>query len=151
MPAVNLFNEYGKGQNDHVAGGYPVDLDTDTIKVALITSAVAPNLDTHTHWSDLSANEVSGTGYTAGGETLAGKTVTRSAAVTTFDCADITWAQNGAGFSNARHAIFYKDTGTPATSPLIATSDFGADKGNVTNQLVLQIDAAGLLTFTVNA
>ena len=46
-----------------------IDLDTDTIKVMLVTSTYTPNQDTHTKRSDVT-NEVSGTGYTAGGATL---------------------------------------------------------------------------------
>ena len=51
-----------------------IDLDTDTIKVLLVTSAYTPDQDTHTKHSDVT-NEVSGTGYTAGGATLANKSL----------------------------------------------------------------------------
>ena len=72
--------------------------------------------------------------------------MTLSAGTVTFDAADATWPQSAAGFSNARKAILYKDTGTASTSPLIAYADFGADKGNVTGDLTLQMDAAGIIT-----
>ena len=69
-----------------------IDLDTDTINVMLVTSSYSPTIDTHTKRSDIT-NEVTGTGYTAGGQALASKTVTadntndRAA----FDAADVTW------------------------------------------------------------
>ncbi len=51
-----------------------IDWDTDVIKVALVTSSYTPAQDTHDYWDDVSANEASGTGYTAGGATLGSKT-----------------------------------------------------------------------------
>jgi hypothetical protein len=56
-----------------------IDWDTDTIKVALTTSTYTPNLDTHDYFDDIT-NEITGTGYTAGGATLASKTITYTAA-----------------------------------------------------------------------
>lgn len=56
-----------------------IDLDTDTLKVALTTSSYSPNLDTHDFFDDVT-NEVSGTGYTSGGATLGSKTLTLTAA-----------------------------------------------------------------------
>ena len=53
-----------------------VNWPNDAIKMGLLSSAYTPNLATHVHWSDISANEISGTGYTAGGQALASKTHT---------------------------------------------------------------------------
>jgi len=55
------------------------DYLTDTLKVMLSTSAYTLNLDTHEVKADVT-NEVSGTGYTAGGVTIATKTITVTAA-----------------------------------------------------------------------
>lgn len=55
------------------------DLDTDTIKVMLCTSSYTPNRGTHAYKSDVT-NEVSGTGYTATGATLASVTLSYVAA-----------------------------------------------------------------------
>lgn len=55
------------------------DYLSDTIKVSLRASTYTPALDTHETYSDLT-NEVSGTGYTAGGATLGTKTLTYTAA-----------------------------------------------------------------------
>lgn len=59
----------------------------DSIKMALLTSSYTPNLVTHVHFSDLT-NEVTGTGYTAGGIALASKTHT----VTTANSYATSWA-----------------------------------------------------------
>ena len=116
-----------------------IDLDTDTIKVALVTSSYTPNIDTHVFFSDVT-NEVTGTGYTAGGKTLTTPVV--SADTTddegVFDADDTTWATSTI---TARGAVIYKSTGTSSTSPLIAYIDFGSDK----------ISSAGNFTITWNA
>jgi hypothetical protein len=139
------------GGNDTTGGGTAgaarvIDFDTDTIKVMLVTNTYVPSATGHATKASVT-NEVSGTGYTAGGATLSSPTVVDSAGTITFDAADVTWTQNGAGFSTARHAIIYKDTGTAATSTLIGWIDFGADKGNVAGDLVLAFNAAGIATW----
>jgi hypothetical protein len=57
------------------------NLDTATIKVALVTG-YTPDRDAHDYWDDVVANEESGTGYTAGGATLANTTVGRPSMLT---------------------------------------------------------------------
>jgi len=56
-----------------------IDWDTDTIKGMLVTSSYTPDFTAHDYKNDVT-NEVVGTGYTAGGATLASKTVTTTAA-----------------------------------------------------------------------
>lgn len=110
-----------------------VDFLADTMKVALVT-AYTPNIDTHEFWGDagVSSTEESGTGYVAGGETLGTKatTVNTTTDLVEVDAADVTWT--GLDVGTPSHAIIYKDTGTPATSPLmcymeITTASNGGD------------------------
>ncbi len=106
-----------------------VDLNSDVIKVALVTSAYTPNQDTDQYFDvSVVADEASGTGYTAGGATVSGPTITVIGASNTFKFADngsnISWPSNTA---TARYAVVYDST--PATNkPLICYFDFGADK-----------------------
>jgi hypothetical protein len=58
---------------DQAASGN-INWASDTIKLALLGSGYSPNLTSHVHWSDVSSNEVTGTGYTSGGVTLGTKT-----------------------------------------------------------------------------
>ncbi len=114
-----------------------IDFLTDTIKCSLHTATYAPNQDTHVYFSDLT-NEVTGTGYTAGGVALASKTVTLDAASdeTRLDAADPAWTS--ATISGIRYAVFYKDTTVAATSPLMGYVDLGAQSvsmGTFTVQL----------------
>lgn len=51
-----------------------INWPTDTLKLALMGSGYTPNLGTDTHWSDISSNEISGSGYSAGGQALSSVT-----------------------------------------------------------------------------
>lgn len=123
-----------------------IDLDTDTIKVALVTSTYTPNQDTHDFFDDVT-NEVSGTGYTAGGATLASKTVTADTTDNegVFDAADVTWASSTI---TARGAVIYKSTGTASTSALICYLDFSTDQSSSSGDFTIQWNAEGILNLT---
>jgi hypothetical protein len=114
---------YGAFLTDLLTGVHNVVTDTD--KVALLTSSYTPNQDTHATFADVSANEVTGTGYTAGGATLTGKSVTYDTIVNvaTLVAASVTWA---ALTVSTRYAVIYRSTGTGSTSRLIGYIDFGA-------------------------
>ena len=90
-----------------------IDLDTDTLKLALVTSSYTPSL-AHDEWADVSANEVAtGSGYTTGGATLANPVVT----ATTIDFDDVTWTSLTKTF---RYAVCYKSgSGGGLTNPLL--------------------------------
>lgn len=110
---------------DHLAQKR-IDLDTDTIKVALCTSSYTPNQDTHDFRDDVT-NEISGTGYTAGGATLAGVALTYDSATNEVRVAwtDPTWTT--ATFT-ARTAVIYKSRGGAASADeLVAYCTDSAD------------------------
>jgi hypothetical protein len=101
---------YGKGKEKLLTAA--INLSSDTIKVALLTSAYSPNLSTDEFHSTISA-------YIVGTpQTLGSKTITLGV----FDAADITFAAVTAGSTVSRLAI-YKDTGLSASSPLLALID----------------------------
>lgn len=124
-----------------------IDLDTDTIKVALCTSSYTPSQTTHDYFNDIT-NEVTGTGYTAGGATLGSKTVNTSSKTFTFDAADTVWSSSTI---TARYAIIYDSTpGTAATNPLIGYIDFGADVSSTAANFTITWNASGIFTQTVS-
>lgn len=118
-----------------------VDLEADTIKVALMDVAHS-FVATHNTFSQVSANEVAGAGYVAGGEALAGKAVTQGA-TTKWDATDISWS--AATFS-AYHAVIYDDT--LAGKDLIASIDFGGEQAVSDGIFEIQWDVAGIITLT---
>lgn len=115
---------YNSAVRDNITGA--IDFDTDSFKVMLVTSAYTPNKDTHTKRSDVT-NEVSGTGYTAGG---AAATVSVAAVDTANDKVVITlgsasWASSTI---TARGAVYYKSRGGASTADeLVYYVDFGSD------------------------
>lgn len=121
-----------------------IDIDAVTIKVMLVTSAYTPNIDTHTRRSSVT-NEVTGTGYTAGGATLTGLTVTQNNTTDkgVIDANDVTWSTSTI---TARGAVIYVSTGVAANDNLIAYIDFGVDKVSDTGDFTIQWNASGIIT-----
>jgi hypothetical protein len=142
---ANLVYDGGKARiMSATTGTTPsIDLAADTMKVALVSATYTPNQGTHVFFSDVT-NEVTGTGYTAGGATLASITVT---ADTTnhrgvFDAADATWASSTI---TARGAVIYKSTGTAATSPLLGYVDFTTDQISTNGTFAIVWASTGIL------
>jgi hypothetical protein len=126
-----------------------LDIDTDAIKCMLTTSTYTPNQDTHRYKSSVT-NEVSGTGYTAGGVTLANvvQSYTGSTNVWAFDADDASWTN--ASFT-ARYAVVYDSTpSTDATRPLLTYVDFGGDQTVNGANFTVQWDPAGIAKVTVS-
>lgn len=123
-----------------------IDLDTDTIKVALVTSSYTPNQDTHDFFDDVT-NEVSGTGYTAGGGSLASKAVTVDTTDNegVFDAADLTWSTSTI---TARGAVIYKSTGVSSTSALICYLDFSTDQTSSAGDFTISWNSEGIINLT---
>ena len=150
MPSVtlNLYDKFREGSFD----GNSIDFETpggNGIKAAIVTASYTPDQNLHDFWNDVSANEVSGTNYTAGGNVMSSGTVTvDGSGNVTVDIADpATWTQDAAGFNDGRRVVIYHDTGTSSTSRLIAyTADFGSAQGNVNGDFTVTVNAAGLFT-----
>lgn len=143
--ASSLYGNFLKKGYD---GSTSINLATggNTIKVALVTSTYTPDFDAHDFFDDVT-NEITGTGYTAGGVTLANQdmTVVGASNVVKFDADDASWA--GASFT-ARAAIVYKSTGTASSSPLIAYIDFGSNFTPQGGTFTITFSASGILTLS---
>jgi len=127
-----------------------IDLDTDTLKVALFTSTFTPNAATQAQFSALTNQVAAGAGYTAGGEALTGVTFSQTGGVATLDATDVVWTAAG-GDITARYAVVYSDTATG--NDLIGYFLLDATPADVTatdgNTLTIQWNASGILTITV--
>ena len=121
-----------------------VDLVNDTIKVALMNSNHSFD-NTHNTWSQVSSNEITGTGYTSGGKALTNKTVTQGA-TTKWDADDVQWTN--ATFT-AYHAVLYDDT--LANKDLICSFDFGGAKEVVNGTFTIQWSSDGIITLSTAA
>jgi hypothetical protein len=110
---------------------------TQVFKIALYTAAA--NLDaTTTAYTTSSEVSSSGTGYTAGGNTLVVSQVPTSTGTTAFlDFADSTWS---AATITARGALIYLANGT--TNPAVCVLDFGSDKTSTNGDFSIIFPAA---------
>jgi len=86
-----------------------IDLDSDDIKFALLSSSWTPNLATQANWADISANEITGDGYTAGGLSVTNLAWTNSSGTVTWDCDDPSWTAGASGIA-ARYVAAYDNT-----------------------------------------
>jgi len=115
-----------------------MDFSSDTsqvFKIALFTSAATLDASTTAYST---TNEVTGTGYTAGGNTLTISANPASSGTTAFlDFADTTWTD---ATITARGALIYKADG--ATNPAVAVLDFGADKTSTAGDFQVQFPTA---------
>ena len=118
--------------------GADFDFDTGTtqvFKIALFTSSATLSAATTAY---AATNEVSGTGYSAGGNTLTVSQVPTSTGTTAFlDFADTTWST---ATITARGALIYLANGT--TNPAVAVLDFGGDKTSTAGNFTIQFPAA---------
>jgi hypothetical protein len=113
------------------------NLATDTLKMALYTafSDIGPLTTVYT-----TTNEVTGTGYTAGGVVMTGVTISTDTQTGTVfvDFANVSWP--GANFT-ARGALIYNVT---RSNKSVAVLDFGSDKifSSVSNTVVMPENTA---------
>jgi hypothetical protein len=122
-----------------------------TIKCCLLDSGYTFNQDTHVSYNDIAADEISSSspniGYTTGGATLTGKTLSYSNKVTTFDSVDASWST--ATFT-ARYAVVYDDTpAAAADKKLLCIVDFGEDKSASAATFQIVWSASGIFSVTV--
>ena len=108
------------------------DLDTDVIKIALYTSAATLSAATTAYTT---SDEVVGVGYTAGGNTLAGATVSLTGTTAFVDFTDTTWTT---ATITARGALIYNSS---KSDKAIAVLDFGADKTSTAGSFTVQFPA----------
>ena len=107
----------------------------DTLKIALYTSSATLGATTSAYTA---TNEVSGTGYTAGGATLASQAVAYDATnkVAFFDAADPAFTT---ATITARGALIYNNTKSNAS---IAVLDFGSDFTSTAGTFTVQLPSA---------
>jgi hypothetical protein len=109
---------------DDLANGN-IDFGADTFNLLLVTSSYTANKDTHVKRDDVT-NEVTGTGYTAGGAATA-CTVTKDTATdkVTLSFASVSFSE---ATITAAGAVIYKTRGSTADlDELVAFIDFGGD------------------------
>jgi hypothetical protein len=134
-------------------GDGTIDMDTDTLKIALFTSTAAFTTGSITTYS--TTNELStANGYTAGGVTITGSTITFSGTTAKYgvSASAASWTASG-GSIVARYAVLYKSgTANSITNPVICYVLLDSTPADVTtttgNTLQINTPANGYFTLT---
>jgi len=105
----------------------------DTFKIALYTSSATLSAATTAYTT---SNEVTGTGYSAGGNTLTNVTPTSSGTTAYVDFADTTWSS---ATITARGALIYNSSDS---NKAVAVLDFGSDKTATAGDFTIQFPTA---------
>ena len=133
---------YLKGIEQIMLGS--IALESDTIKLKYMATTYTPAPTTENWLSDVSASEASG----APTLTLAGKDVRidTSNSRVEFDANDVT---SSTITTTTNKFIIYKDTGSAATSPLIACVDIAEGTlAPIAGTLALTFNAEGIFAVT---
>ncbi|HTE63623.1 MAG TPA: hypothetical protein VK631_24920 [Solirubrobacteraceae bacterium] len=117
-----------------------VHLSGDTYKMALYTSAAALSKATTAYST---SNEVVGTGYTAGGATLAGLATALDTDTAMLDFSDPTWPTSTI---TARGALIYNSS---KSNKAVAVLDFGGDIVSTAGTFTVALPAAAAATAAV--
>jgi len=105
----------------------------NTFKLALYTNSASPTAATTAYST---GNEVSGTGYSAGGGTLTSVTPTTSSTTAFCDFADLTFSSSSI---TARGALIYNSS---ASNKAVAVLDFGSDKTSSSGDFTVSFPTA---------
>ncbi len=118
-----------------------MDLENDTIKVMLLDSNHSFNVD-HNTKADIVANEVSGSGYSAGGQALTNKSLTQDDDndKAYFDADNPKWQDSSI---TASHAIFYDDD--LDDDDLLLSVEFDQSYTSTNGDFELVLDSDGIL------
>ena len=119
----------------------------------LVTDGYTPNYDTHDFRNPDVTNEMSGGGYTSGGQVSTSLVLTEATPTAGDlkwdDTTDPAWATST--ITAAEAMISYHTTGTDTTDELILLSDFGSPVSTSNGTLTVQIAANGLAVFAYAA
>ena len=106
----------------------------NTFKIALFTNSATLSKSTTVY--DSTDNEVTGTGYTAGGNTLTSVTPALSTDTACCDFSDSSWTT---ATITARAALIYNSS---ASDKAVVVLDFGGDKTSTAGTFTIQFPAA---------
>ena len=113
------------------------NLEANTLKVALFDNTATLSSATTAY---ATANEVSGSGYTAGGEAMTGMAVTLDGSTAIFDADNVSWAN---ATISAQAAEIYNNSFSKAA---IAVLDFGSVKTSTNGTFEIQFPNANAST-----
>ena len=113
------------------------NLEANTLKVALYDNTATLSSATTAY---ATANEATGTNYTAGGEAMTGMAVTLDGSTAIFDADNVSWAN---ATITAQAALIYNNS---LSNAAIAVLDFGGNKTSTNGTFEIQMPNANAST-----
>ena len=110
----------------------------DTFKLSLYTNSASPTKSTTVYFTG-NEGSTSGTGYTAGGNSLTSVTPALSTDTACCDFSDTSWTS---ATITARGALIYNSTATPDNEQAVCVLDFGGDKTCTAGTFTIQFPTA---------
>jgi hypothetical protein len=124
-----------------------VEFDADTFKVVLLGSGYSFLRTGNNGYANISAQEITAAGYSAGGETLAGLTVVQNDTANNakWDATDVTWTSLAT--TTIAHLVCYDDTITATVAdPLIFRMEIGTNSNGGDYSVIW--NASGILVLS---
>lgn len=137
---------YGLGLKDTVCG--TIDLQGDVFGFMLVNSGNTVDADAHRFRSEVTGEVATGSGYTYGGATITGNTVSYDAASN-----EIRWDWNDPAFTSASFSctgarIFRRNGGTSAADELVLWVEFGGTETVTSGTFSYVVPATGAAAIT---
>lgn len=117
-----------------------LNLDSDQLNLALLDNNHANDIDNDATFSDVSGDEVSGSGYSAGGQAIANTGVTQDNTDDegVLDGDDVVWSNSSI---TARYGVVYHNS----TGTIVAILDFGQDKTSSNGEFKVSFAGEGIV------
>lgn len=137
---------YGLGLKDVSCG--TIDLQGDTFG-AMLMAGYSFDIDAHRYRSSITGEVATGSGYTYGGATLTGNTVSYDASSN-----EVRWTFTNpswptSSFSCSQMAVFRRNGGTSAADELIMYVEFGGTQTVTNGTFTYQVPATGAGALTL--
>jgi hypothetical protein len=142
---IYMFEKFAGQMGD---GDY--DFPNDSWKLAMIDNTSPPSVDdTDITWATIDANEVSGSGYTAGGESLTSVTWTYNSTLDRweFKAADVSWGITVSGPTDCYYGVLVNTT----TGDCAVFIDMGGPVSLEADDIDFEWDADGIFWHKPNA
>jgi len=134
-----------------MAGTFNLASAVVPVYVALLNNSYTPDVDANIYFSAVSAYQVAGSGYDAGGKALSSPALTQDDAGNygKFDAGDWQIANvHLTGTGTVRYGVLYASAGAEAVCPLICYFDFVTDQAVTAGTFSIQWAAEGILNLT---
>lgn len=150
LGAAGAWTFYNEGKKYLMSGD--IDLNTDTFKMGLFTSASNAATATLSVKGSVSNEVTEANGYSSSGKALTGVTWTAGASASEmrFDCTALIWSANGGNIANVKFAVIWKQGASAGGHKLLCYSQLSTSQFTVTTGNTLTITPSANGIFELN-